>query len=71
MSETVYLKLEKISMVREKTVYLNQVGKLWCSNKELEKRCGDLYGLFCTGGIEHPGREENRRVYYQMTGERN
>ena len=42
MSETVYLKLEKISMVREKTVYLNQVGKLWCSNKELEKRCGKV-----------------------------
>ena len=42
MSETVYLKLEKISMVKEKTVYLNQVGKLWCSNKELEKRCGKV-----------------------------
>ena len=32
----------------------------------LEKRCGDLYGLFCTNGIEPPGREENRRIYYQM-----
>ena len=42
MSETVYLKLEKISMVKEKIVYLNQVGRLWCSNKELEKRCGKV-----------------------------
>ncbi len=31
---------------------------------ELEKRCGDLYGLFCTEGIESPGAEERRRVYY-------
>lgn len=36
---------------------------------ELEKRCGDLYGLFCTEGTEAPGREENRRIYYEMTGE--
>ena len=33
---------------------------------ELEKRCGDLYGLFCTDGIEAPGREEDRRIYYQI-----
>lgn len=32
---------------------------------ELEKRCGDLYGLFCTDGIEPPGIEKNRRVFYQ------
>lgn len=32
----------------------------------LEKRCGDLYGLFCVDGIEPPGREENRRIYYQI-----
>jgi len=31
---------------------------------DLEKRCGDLYGLFCMDGIEAPGAEENRRVYY-------
>ena len=34
---------------------------------ELEKRCGDLYGLFCTEGIEPPGIEEKRRVYYHTT----
>ena len=33
---------------------------------ELEKRSGDLYGLFCVDGIEAPGREENRRIYYQV-----
>ena len=33
---------------------------------EMEKRCGDLYGLFCTDSIEPPGREENRRIYYQI-----
>lgn len=31
---------------------------------ELEKRCGSLYGLFCTEGIEVPCPEENRRIYY-------
>jgi len=31
---------------------------------ELEKRCGNLYGLFCTVGVEAPGAEENRRIYY-------
>lgn len=30
--------------------------------RELEKRAGDLYGLFCTHGVEPPGIEENRRV---------
>ena len=32
---------------------------------ELEKRCGDLYGLFCTDGPEPPGIEENRRIFYR------
>ncbi len=31
----------------------------------LERRCGDLYGLFATEAPEGPGAEENRRVYYQ------
>ena len=30
----------------------------------LEKRAGDLYGLFCTDGLEPPAAEENRRVIY-------
>lgn len=33
---------------------------------ELEKRCGNLYGLFCVDGIEPPGCEESRRIYYQI-----
>ncbi len=31
---------------------------------ELEKRCADLYALFCRDGIEPPRAEEHRRVYY-------
>jgi len=30
----------------------------------LEKRCGDLYGLFRTDGMDPPGAEENRRIVY-------
>lgn len=32
---------------------------------ELEKRCGDLYGLFCADAPEAPGAEERRRVCYR------
>lgn len=32
---------------------------------ELEKRCGYLYGLFCTEAPEAPGAEERRRVCYR------
>ena len=31
---------------------------------QLEKRCGDLYGLFAEGAPETPGAEEKYRVYY-------
>ena len=31
---------------------------------ELEKRAGDLYGLFAVDAPEPPGMEENRRVVY-------
>ena len=31
---------------------------------DLEKRAGDLYGLFAVGAPEPPGAEENRRVVY-------
>ena len=30
----------------------------------LEKRCGDLYGLFRVDGTDAPGAEEKRRVFY-------
>jgi len=39
MSDILYLKLEKISLVKQKTVFLDQVAKLWCSDKALEERC--------------------------------
>ena len=42
MSEILYLKLEKISLVKEKTVRLGQVATLWCGDKDLEKRCGQM-----------------------------
>ena len=31
---------------------------------EIEKRCGDLYGLFATDAAEPPQAEENRRIFY-------
>jgi len=31
---------------------------------DLEKRCGDLYGLFCLSAPEPPGTEQRRRVHY-------
>ena len=37
--------------------------------RELEKRCGNLYGLFCTDGPEPPGAEDRRRVYYSKKTE--
>ena len=39
MSDIVYLKLERISQVKEKTVRLEQVAKLWCGDKKLEDQC--------------------------------
>lgn len=36
---------------------------------DLEKRCGDLYGLFRTEGIEAPGCEEQRRIYYHTASQ--
>ena len=36
-------------------------GEYW----ERERRIGDLYGLFCTGGPEAPGAESRRRIIYK------
>ena len=46
--------------------YLNAGEKFDHPYWDLEKRCTDLYGLFCIDGIEPPGQEELRRIYYQM-----
>ena len=32
---------------------------------ELEQRCGEMYGLFCTEGPEPPGCESKRRIFYK------
>ena len=34
---------------------------------ELERKCGSLYGLFCTDGPEAPGAEADGRIYYHKT----
>ena len=47
-------------------IYLNAGESFDHPHWQLEQRCGDLYGLFCVDGIEAPGREENRRIYYQI-----
>ena len=36
---------------------------------ELEKRCGDLYGLFRREGVDAPGTEEKRRIFYSVKSE--
>lgn len=51
---------------KKKGLYLNAGEAFDHPYWQLEKRCGDLYGLFCTEGMEAPGREENRRIYYQI-----
>ena len=50
---------------RKTGVFLNAGERAEHPYWELEQRCGDLYGLFRVDGIEPPGIEENRRIYYQ------
>jgi len=45
-------------------IYLNAGESFDHPYWELEKRCGSLYGLYCTEGCEAPGCEEKRRIYY-------
>ena len=52
--------------VKKSGLYLNAGESFDHPCWNLEKRCGDLYGLFCTEGTEPPGIEENRRIYYQI-----
>jgi len=55
-----------LKQAKQTGVYLNAGEGFDHPYWDLEKRCGDLYGLFCTDGIEPPGAEENRRIYYQI-----
>ncbi len=52
--------------VKKSGLYLNAGESFDHPYWNLEKRCGDLYGLFCTEGTEPPGIEETRRIYYQI-----
>lgn len=49
---------------KENALFLNAGESFDHPYWELEKRCSDLYSLFCTEGIEPPGTEEKRRIYY-------
>ena len=53
-----------LKAAKKQSLYLNPGEAFPHPYWELEKRCGDLYGLFCTDGPEPPGTEEARRVYY-------
>ena len=53
-----------LKQAKKNTAFLNAGETAEYPYWELEKRCGDLYGLFRTEGIEPPGTEENRRIYY-------
>ena len=53
-----------LNAAKKTGVYLNAGEKADHPHWALEKRCGDLYGLFCADGPEAPGAEERRRVYY-------
>ena len=50
--------------VKKTGLYVNAGESADHPHWELEKRCGDLYGLFCTDSITAPGIEESRRVHY-------
>ncbi len=51
-----------LKAAREKGDFRNAGEKAEGPYWELEKRCGDLYGLFTTGELQPPGMEERRRV---------
>lgn len=54
-----------LSEIKKSDTFLNAGEKAEHPYWELEKRCGDLYGLFCVDGSEAPGAEEKRRIHYQ------
>lgn len=56
-----------LNEAKKTDTYVNAGESMDHSHWELEKRCGDLYGLFCTEGVSAPGSEESRRVFYHKT----
>ena len=57
---------EILKAAKKESLYLNTGESSNEDYWQLEQRCGDLYGLCCVDGPEAPGREENRRIYYQL-----
>ena len=55
---------EILKQAKKAGAYLNAGESFDHPYWELEKRCGNLYGLFRTDGVSPPGAEEARRVYY-------
>ena len=53
-----------LKLAKENSAILNPGERTEHPYWALEKRCGDLYGLFCPEGPEPPGAEEKRRVCY-------
>ena len=55
---------ELLGASKKTGAYLNSGERNTHPYWQLEQRCGDLYGLFCTETIEPPGCEERRRIVY-------
>lgn len=69
MSDILYLKLEKLSLVKDKTVRLGQVATLWCSNKELEKRLSQMKILEIEGNGDRRYVMSVLSVIEKLTGQ--
>ena len=54
-----------LKQMKQHTVCINAGERMDDPYWDLEKRCGDLYGLFCCDGPEPPGIEEKARISYQ------
>ena len=53
-----------LKQAKKEHLFLNAGEAIDHPHWELEKRCGDLYGLFALDSLEVPGAEEKRRIYY-------
>ena len=56
---------ELLSAHKKSGAFLNAGEKSDHPYWQLEKRWGDLYGLFCVDAPEAPGVEERRRIFYE------
>ena len=53
-----------LKQAKKEHLFLNAGEAIDHPHWELEKRCGDLYGLFALDAPDAPGSEEKRRIYY-------